>query len=141
MPALHSYNYAIVRVVPRVDREEFVNVGVIVFCRALRFLKARIEVYPERLLALDPYLDLALVEQHLAMIPRICEGGKAAGPIGLLAPAERFHWLVTPRSTIIQPSPPHAGLCADPDAALEHLMATMVRPPAPCRPCPIGDKT
>ncbi len=131
MPALHSYDYAVVRVVPRVEREEFINVGVILFCRACRFLQAEVEVDRERLLALDPQLDLATVERHLAAIPRICAGGEGAGPLGHLSQAERFHWLTTPRSTVIQPSPVHASLCADPAAALAHLMATVVRRPAP----------
>lgn len=128
MPALPSYDYAVIRVVPRVEREEFVNAGVILFCRTRRFLQARVELDRQRLLALAPCLDLAAVERHLATIPRLCEGGEAAGPLGRLGLAERFHWLVAPRSTIIQPSPVHSGLCADPAAALEHLLATMVRP-------------
>jgi hypothetical protein len=123
-----TYDYAIVRVVPKVEREEFVNVGVIVSCPARDFLEARIELDERRLQALDPTLDLEAVRAHLATIPVICAGGEPAGPIGRLSRRERFHWLVAPRSTMIQISPAHAGRCKDPDAALEHLLATMVRP-------------
>ena len=91
------------------------------------FLEARIELDAERLLALDPALDLDAARAHLATIPRVCRGGAEAGPIGKLPPRERFHWLVAPRSTIIQTSPVHTGRCADPAAALERLLDTMVR--------------
>ena len=129
MPALNSFDYAIVRVVPRVERGECLNVGVILICRTRRFLGALIELDPARLLALFPDSDMALIEEHLATIPRICEGGTEAGSIGRLSQSERFHWLVAPRSTIIQTSPAHSGLCEDPVAALEHLMKTLVRIP------------
>jgi hypothetical protein len=122
-----SYDYAIVRVVPRVDREEFVNVGVIVSCPSRDFLAARIELDEARLTALDGTLDLAAVRKHLASIPTICAGGPEAGPIGKLTPRERFHWLVAPRSTIIQTSPVHTGRCTNPAAVLERLLNTMVR--------------
>jgi Protein of unknown function (DUF3037) len=125
--ALCSYDYAIVRVVPRVEREEFINAGVIVSCPAQDFLEARIALDEDRLRAIDPTVDLALVRTHLASIPAICAGGDAAGSLGRLSPRERFHWLVAPRSTIIQVSPAHAGRAKDPRAALEHLVATMVR--------------
>jgi len=126
---MHSaYDYAVVRVVPRVERQEFMNVGVILSCPALNFLQARIEYDERRLLALDPELDMEAVRDHLASIPAICIGGAQAGPIGLLSQRERFHWLVAPRSTIIQTSPVHLGRCGDPAAALEHLMNKMVRP-------------
>lgn len=123
-----TYDYAVIRVVPRVEREEFVNVGVIVSCPAQGFLEARIEVDERRLHALDGSLDLEAVRAHLATIPVICAGGEAAGPIGKLSPRERFHWLVAPRSTVIQTSPAHAGRCDDPKGLLEHLLDTMVRP-------------
>ena len=129
MPEPSSFDYAIVRLVPSVERGEFVNVGVILFCRSRRFLGARIELDRRRLAALAPIEDLAELERHLASIPRICAGGDGSGPIGTLSLAERFHWLVAPRSTVIQTSPVHAGLCADPQAALDHLMETMVRLP------------
>lgn len=126
MPALSSFDYAVVRVVPRVEREEFINVGVIVFCRTRNFLGARIALDGQRLTALHPGLDLAEVERFLSLIPLICAGGPAAGPLGQLPQADRFHWLVSPRSTIIQTSPVHTGLCADPETALNHLLETMV---------------
>lgn len=125
-----TYDYAIVRVVPKVEREEFVNVGVIVSCQQLELLVARIELDERRLLALDPSVDLECVRVHLAAIPKICAGGDDAGPIGKLRPRERFHWLVAPRSTVIQVSPTHAGSARDIDAAVERLLDTMVRAPA-----------
>lgn len=123
----YSYDYAIVRVVPKVDREEFVNVGVIVSCPARDFLEARIELDEKRLAALDAIIDLESIRVHLASIPAICAGGEPAGPIGHLTPRQRFDWLIAPRSTIIQTSAAHTGTCADPAAALEHLLDTMVR--------------
>lgn len=129
-----TYDYAIVRVVPKVEREEFVNVGAIVSCPAIDFLEARIELDEPRLKALDPTLDLESIRAHLATIPAICAGGEGAGPIGLLSQRERFYWLVAPRSTILQTSPVHTGTCEDPAALLEHLLDTMVRAaPAPAR--------
>jgi hypothetical protein len=125
-----SYDYAVVRVVPRVDREEFVNVGVIVSCPAKDFLEARIELDEARALALDPALDLEAVRMHLASIPVICAGGREAGPIGRLTQRERFHWLVAPRSTMIQTSRVHTGLCTAPTDVLNHLLDAMVRPRA-----------
>lgn len=121
------YDYAIVRVVPRVEREEFINVGVIVSCQERDYLEARIELDEARLLALDATLDIESIRANLASIPLICAGGPSAGPIGRLSPRERFHWLVAPRSTIIQTSPVHLGRSTDPVAALEHLLDKMVR--------------
>ncbi len=129
MPARSSFDYAIVRVVPRVEREEFINAGVILFCRTRRFLGARIELDMRRLAALAPALDPADIQRQLAFILLVCAGDAAAGPIGRWPMAERFHWLVAPGSTVVQPSPVHSGLCIDPDAALDHLLATMVRLP------------
>lgn len=131
MPARCSFDYAVIRVVPRVEREEFINAGVILYCLSQRFLEARIELDRERLLALAPDADLALVEEHLASVPLICAGGKGAGPLGALSQKERFHWLVAPRSTIIQCSPVHSGLCESPEEALEKLLDRMVRRPRP----------
>lgn len=122
-----TYDYAIIRVVPRVEREEFINVGVIVSCPARSFLEARIELDKRRLMAIDPKPDFESIEAHLATIPAICAGGERAGPIGQLSQRERFHWLVAPRSTIIQTSPVHTGCCKEPDAVLEHLLNAMVR--------------
>jgi hypothetical protein len=125
----YVYDYAIVRVVPRVEREEFINAGVIVSCPARQFLEARIELDESRLLALDSTVDLDLIRTHLASVPAVCRGGEQAGPIGLLSQRERFHWLVAPRSTIIQTSPVHTGYCKDPNEILQHLIDTMVRTP------------
>ena len=124
-----SYDYAIVRVVPRVEREEFVNVGVIVSCAVKDFLQARIELDEQRLRALDPAIDIEAIRMHLASIPAICAGGSQGGPIGRLSRRERFDWLVAPRSTIIQTSKVHTGRCTDPATLLEHLLNTMVRRP------------
>lgn len=132
MPTLTTFDYAIIRVVPRVERGEFLNVGVVLFCRTLRFLGSRIELDGCRLHALAPKLDLDSLQQHLDSITAICVGGSTAGPIGQLPIAERFHWLVSPRSTIIQPSPVHCGICTDAQAALDQVFAAMVHlPPLP----------
>ena len=125
----NTYDYAIIRIVPRVEREEFINVGVIVSCPAKKFLEARIELDEQRLRALDPTLDIEAIRTHLATIPAICAGGEQAGPIGQLSQRERFYWLTAPRSTIIQTSPVHTGRCQNPTALLEHLLDTMVRQP------------
>ena len=127
MPELRSYDYAIVRVVPRVERGEFVNAGIIMSWDVERILRARIELDENALLALDAAVDLDVVREVLATIPLICAGGPAAGRIGNLSERERFHWLVSPRSTIVQTSPVHTGQCEDPDLALEHLVKKMVR--------------
>jgi len=131
VPELCSFDYALVRVVPRVERGEFLNAGVILFCSTQAYLDARIELDHARLVALSPQVDVALVEGHLAAIPRLCRGGEEAGPIGQLSQRERFHWLVAPRSTIVQVSPVHAGVGDDPAAALERLFEKLVRLPAP----------
>jgi hypothetical protein len=124
---LRTYDYAIVRVVPRVERGEFVNAGVIMSCDVERVLQARIELDEAALLALDTDVDLDVVRSTLAAIPAICAGGADAGPIGKLSARERFHWLVSPKSTIVQTSPVHTGQCSDLHAALEHLMNRMIR--------------
>lgn len=123
-----SYDYAVIRVVPRVEREEFINAGVIVLCSARDYLEARIELDERRLASMAPAADLEAIRRHLDSIPAICRGGDAAGPIGRLTPRERFDWLVAPRSTIIQTSAVHTGRCGDPARTLEHLLDTMVRP-------------
>ncbi|HYX26587.1 MAG TPA: DUF3037 domain-containing protein [Thermoanaerobaculia bacterium] len=127
MPAHSSFDYAVVRVVPRVEREEFVNAGVILFCLEKDFLAARVEVNEPRLRALWPEIDLELVRQHLEAIPKVCAGSPEAGPIARLSLRERFHWLVAPRSTMIQVSPVHAGLCDQPERALDELFCQTVR--------------
>ena len=129
MAAEHTYDYAIVRVVPRVERGERINVGIILSCPDLNFLDARIELDEARLRALDPHVDVELMRANLAMIPAVCRGGAEAGPIGELPPRGRFRWLVSPRSTMIQTSPVHTGRTSDPAASLEHLIETVVRQP------------
>ena len=124
-----TYDYAVVRVVPRVERAEFVNVGIILSCPALSLLEARIEIDRARLAALDASLDIDEIARHLSTIPAICAGGAAAGPIGRLPPRERFHWLTAARSTVIQCSPVHTGQCHEGDDVMERLLDAMVRPP------------
>ena len=144
MPAECAYDYAIVRVVPRVERGEMINVGIILSCPDSEFIVSRIELDEQRLLALDPSLDVSTIRAHLATIPAICEGREDAGPIAALPARQRFYWLVSPRSTVIQVSPVHTGRTADPMAALERLMDSMVRvrrddsasPPPHRRPAP-----
>jgi hypothetical protein len=123
----HSFDYAVVRVVPRVERGEFLNAGVILFSSTAAYLCARIELDRERLLALAPDIDLGLVEGHLDVIPKVCAGGADAGPIGSLSQRQRFHWLVAPRSTILQTSPVHSGVHHDVEAALQGLFERLVR--------------
>ena len=128
MPAEYTYDYAIVRVVPRVERGERINVGVILSCVDVEFLEARIELDAARLLALDPSVDLDAIRAGLATIPVVCAGGPGAGPIGGLTPRDRFRWLVSPRSTVIQISSVHTGRTTNPAAELDHLLDTIVRP-------------
>ena len=127
MPAEHTYDYAIIRVVPRVERGEMINVGVILSCPGLDFLDARIDLDAPRLRALDASLDIEATRANLDIIPRVCRGGLEAGPLGELPQRARFHWLVSPRSTVIQVSPVHTGRTSDPAATLERLLDTMVR--------------
>ncbi len=123
----YLYDYAILRLVPRVEREEFLNVGVILSCPGKRFLDARIVVDAERWRALDPALDIEDAAAQLASYPLICIGGDSAGPIGRLSQRERFNWLIAPKSTIIQTSAVHTGWCSDPELMLEHLLKSMVQ--------------
>lgn len=126
MPERSSYDYAIIRVVPRVERGEYINAGVILFCRTRGFLGALVSLDEARLLALAPDIDLEAVREQLHLFSLLAAGDPAAGSIARLSRAERFHWLVSPRSTIIQTSPVHCGLCDDPQDALQHLLKTMV---------------
>ncbi len=117
-----SFDYAMIRVVPRVECEEFVNVGVVVFCLQKRFLEARVQVDEARLRALWPTIDVDLVRRHLRAVCLVCSGDAEAGPMAELTQRERFHWVVAPRSTMIQTSAVHTGLTEDPEATLEGLM-------------------
>ncbi len=123
----HAFQYAVVRVVPRVERGESLNAGVILLCRPKRFLAARVGLDVARLRALAPDVEPAAIETHLAGIERIAAGDPAAGPIAALGQGERFHWLVAPSSTVIQPSDVHTGICDDPAVELEHLFEALVR--------------
>jgi hypothetical protein len=116
-----SFDYAIVRVVPRVERQEFINAGVVAFCLEKKYLGARIRLDEQRLKALWPDADVALIRDHLAAVERVCAGDPAAGPIAALSQRERFHWLVSARSTIIQTSPVHSGMCDGTDQILDQL--------------------
>ena len=127
MPETASFDYAILRVVPRVERQEFINAGVLVFCLEKRYLAVRIHLDRARARALWPELDLALVEKHLEAVERICAGDPSAGPIALLSQRERFHWLIAPRSTIIQPSPVHTGVCIRQDGLPDGLLDRLHR--------------
>jgi hypothetical protein len=120
------FQYAIVRVHPRVERGECLNVGVILLCRPRRYLAARISLDERRLAAFAPDLDPAVIRPHLAAIERIAAGDAEAGPIARLGQAERFHWLVSPSSTMIQASEVHTGLCDDPATELDHLVEALV---------------
>ena len=121
MPAAASFDYALLRVVPRVERQEFINAGIVVYCPEKRYLAARIRLDIARLMALWPEADAALVQQHLDAVERICAGDERAGPIARLSQRERFHWLTSPRSTIVQPSPVHTGICDATEGVLDRL--------------------
>ena len=127
MPVVDSYDYAIIRFVPAVERGEFINVGIILFCRRKGFLANRTYIDKARIQALAPNFPSQTIQQHLDLITQICVGGRNGGPIGQMSQAERFHWLVAPKSTIIQPSPVHCGLCIDAQAALDHLFERLVK--------------
>jgi hypothetical protein len=129
VPERFAFDYAVVRVVPRVERGEFLNAGVILYCPTRSFLDAKIGLDRERLLVLDPSIDVGAVETYLASIPKICAGGGDAGSIGALPQSARFHWLVSPRSTVIQTSEVHAGVHHDLKAALDGLFDKLVRRP------------
>jgi hypothetical protein len=121
-----SFQYAVVRVVPRVERGESLNVGVVLFSRRHGFLAARTELDDAALAAMAPGCDLAEVRPHLQTLERVAAGDPAGGPIAALEPSERFHWLTAPSSTIVQTSPVHTGLTTDPAAELEHLLSCLV---------------
>ena len=121
------FEYAVIRVMPRVEREEFLNVGVILYCPAQDFLQAAFELNEGRLRTFAPDLPVSEIEEHLLAFERICAGGAEAGTIGKLPPGERFRWLTAPRSTVVQTSPVHTGLCSDAGETLAGLLAKLVR--------------
>jgi Protein of unknown function (DUF3037) len=126
MPANNLFEYAVVRVVPRVEREEFLNIGVILYSKPVKFLQVRYHLDPERLQLLDPSLDFAELQLHLSSMEKICLGAIDGGPIARLDTASRFRWLTATRSTVLQTSKVHPGICEDPAIALEQLFGKMV---------------
>ncbi len=122
----HLFEYALIRLVPRVEREEFINVGVILYCRQKKYLECKILLDEKRAIALNPEVDVNEVKENLLSIEKICRAEKDGGPIAKLDVASRFRWLTATRSTMIQSSKVHPGLCRDPDKLLEHLFETMV---------------
>jgi len=126
MQEQHLFEYAVIRVVPHVEREEFVNVGVILFCARQKFLSTRIFLNEKRIHALCEKLDIAELQQHIASFERICAGGPDSGSIGKLSIAERFRWLTATRSTILQTSRVHPGLCLDAGETLTRLYEQLV---------------
>ncbi len=142
MHANASFDYAILRVVPRVEREEFINAGVILFCLERRYLKCRIALDEERALALEPTLDITTVCQHLRAVELICSGVRDGGPMAKLSQRERFHWLTAPRSTVLQTSSVRTGVCNkestdchDLDSRLGEIAAMMMRSGKHRLPC------
>lgn len=123
----YPYEYALIRAVPRIERGEQINVGAILYCQRLEFLAARVHLHPERLLALDPDVDLDGVRAALGSWETTCAGGAAGGAARELKQGERFRWLTAPRSTVLQAGPVHTGLTADPAAELDRLLALLVR--------------
>ncbi|MDF9795033.1 hypothetical protein OKW21_000296 [Catalinimonas alkaloidigena] len=126
MPEKHLFEYAVIRLMPRVEREEFINVGVIMYCAEERFLQTAYALNRDRLLAFYEVIDIKEVEARLLLFQRICRGGKEAGPIGQLPIAARFRWLTASCSTVIQTSAVHPGLCKDAQQTLEHLLKQLV---------------
>ena len=129
-PSRSPFAYAVLRVVPDIEREEFVNAGLVLFCRSLRYLAARTSLHAERLGALQPDADLGALREQLVLVERIAAGEVASGPLAGMSQSERFHWLTTPRSTAVQPGPIHGGVTDDPAATFEHLFATLVDRPS-----------
>jgi hypothetical protein len=121
------YDYAVIRVVPKVEREEFINTGIILSCEEKEFLDAKIDINEKKLKALDPDFDIETARTHLDAIYAICIGGKESGKIGELSQRQRFHWLTSPKSTIIQISPVHSGYCSDPAETLKHLFKKIIQ--------------
>jgi hypothetical protein len=124
------FQYAVVRVIPKVERGEGFNAGVVLFCRPKRFLAARVHLDEALLAHFSPDCDPDVVRRHLELIPRLCAGDPAAGPLAALSQPERFHWLVAPASTMVQTAEVHTGMTADPDGTLAHLFVALVERPA-----------
>ena len=127
MHAQPSFDYAVLRIVPRVDREEFLNAGVIVFCLELDFLGSRVQVDPACWKMFCPEIDVELVRSHLEAYPKVCAGEPGAGPIARLSRRQRFHLLSAPRSTVVQVSPVHTGITNEPQKVLNELFEKLVR--------------
>lgn len=126
MPEKHLFEYAVIRVVPRVEREEFINVGVILYCSSRRFLQAEFDINEDRLKSLYNNIDLQELNDRLCAFQHVCKGDASGGPIAKLPVASRFRWLTAARSTIVQTSPVHPGLCEDPKEMLQRLMKELV---------------
>ena len=129
MPDAETFQYALLRAMPSLPRGEALNVGVVLYSPRHRFLEARTLLDPERLRLLDPNMDLEAVRAHLTVIEQVAAGTPSAGPIAGLDRSERFGWITSPSSTVIQPSPVHTGICEDPAAMLQHLFASLVAAP------------
>lgn len=125
-PAREPFQYAVWRVVPRLERGECLNAGVVLYCRTRRYLAARFELDRGRLAALAPEADAGAIDRHLRTLGQIADGDAAGGPVAALGQSERFHWLVAPSSTVVQPSPVHTGLCHDPHETLDRLVNRLV---------------
>lgn len=128
-PSPSAFSYAAIRVVPDIEREEFLNAGLVLFCRPLRFLLARSSLDAAALAAIHPGCDVEAIGTQLRMVERIAAGDPGAGPVGRMEQSERFHWLTTPRSTLVQPAAIHTGLTEDPAATFEHLFRILVERP------------
>ncbi len=135
----HGFEYAVLKVVPRVDRGEMINAGVLLYCRPLRFLAARVALDADRVLALDPAADLAGIERALAAVVQVCDQQPGAGSAGQQDIGQRFRWLTAPRSTVVQPGPVHTGLTADPAAEADRLLAALVLRPDTSPPRKVHD--
>lgn len=130
----YGFEYAVLRVVPRVDRGEMINAGVLLYCRPLHFLAARVALDSLRVLAIDPAADVASIERALAAVLGVCDQRPAVGPAGQQEIGRRFRWLTAARSTVVQPGPVHTGLTQDPDAEADRLLAALVLPTRPVPP-------
>jgi hypothetical protein len=126
MPSRDPFSYAVVRVVPDIEREEFLNAGLVLFCRARRYLRARATLDADRLTSILADADASAIREQLGLVERIAAGEVEVGRFGSMSQSERFHWLTTPRSTVVQPGPIHGGMTDDAAATFEHLYATLV---------------